>query len=704
MKRRGAVFLLDFAAAVAVLCAGGAVAGTVSTSGNTFATGQTCAISSDGYLKCATDRPYQVLNTLNGSGSGDYVDVATTGDFTCAVTRSGGAQCWGQGEFGQLGNGSTSYSETPVDVTGLESGVAAITARYRYACALLDTGGVDCWGQNNFAWGTYLTPVVIGGLESGIVAVAAGAFHTCVLDDEGKVRCWGLNSYGQLGDGSTENEPAPPVGYVLDSVAAISAGDNHSCAVLRDGGIKCWGQGTSGRLGNGTTTSHSLPTDVASLPALATAIRAGAEHTCALLVDGRLACWGSNQYGQLGDANASDHLLPTIVPGIADVVDFDTGLIHTCARMASYALYCWGYEQPQYPAIAPTSVWGFPAPIATIDASGCGIDTAGDVYCDQRAPQNRIPAASGIDAVSRIGGGCVLNTQGRVFCGDGPLNERSGADFFPLIAVDGLPDDIVDVSGRFENSPNFGPFHRCALSASGAVYCWGHNNYGQVGDGTTIDRPEPVHVPGLSNVVAITSNSYATSCALLAGGGVKCWGFNSYGQVGDGTNATRYSPVDVVGLTAGVTAITMGYDTFGDDFACAVLQSGAVKCWGFNGSGELGDGSDVLNRLSPVDATGLTNAVAVTGGNQHACALTASGTIECWGAGYQSDTVPPVSVPTEVTQLGTGNRSVSAGTGTCAIDRERHALCWDVNAAVRYEVPTWYLRYDDVFRNGFDPE
>jgi len=171
-----------------------------------------------------------------------------------------------------------------------------------------------------------------------------------------------------------------------------------------------------------------------------------------------------------------------------------------------------------------------------------------------------------------------------------------------------------------------GSYHSCAITAHGGVKCWGANGNGQLGEGTTRAHLLPVDVVGLTDGVIAMTLGEAHTCTLIAGGRVKCWGQNSYGQLGDGTTTDRRTPVDVVGLGSGVRAIAAGsYHT------CAVTGTGGVKCWGTNENGQVGDGS-VQRRSIPVDVVGLTGGVqALSAGVGHTCALTMGGGVKCWG-------------------------------------------------------------------------
>jgi len=222
-----------------------------------------------------------------------------------------------------------------------------------------------------------------------------------------------------------------------------------------------------------------------------------------------------------------------------------------------------------------------------------------------------------------------------------------------------------------------GRWYTCALTTSGGVKCWGQNGYGQLGDGTTTDRTTPVDVIGLTSGVSAITTGWFHTCALTASGGVKCWGDNWYGKLGDGTTEERGTPVDVIGLTSGVSAITAGWG-----HTCALTASGGVKCWGFNDDGELGDGT-TDGRTTPVNVSGLTNGfIAIDAGGWHTCALKYGSGVKCWGAnaaGQLGDgTTTDRYTPVNVGGLATGDAISAGGWHTCAV-AFGGVKCWGFN-------------------------
>jgi hypothetical protein len=186
-----------------------------------------------------------------------------------------------------------------------------------------------------------------------------------------------------------------------------------------------------------------------------------------------------------------------------------------------------------------------------------------------------------------------------------------------------------------------GEEHACVLTAAGGVKCWGWNAYGQVGDGTTTLRRTPVTVRGLSSGVSAISAGDWHTCALTTAGGALCWGYNQFGQLGDGTGTHRLTPVPVSGLSSGVTAIAAsgglderapGEDDLGGEHTCALTTAGSVLCWGDGWFGQLGAGALFDLRLTPVVVNGFSSgATAIAVGGTHSCAITVSGGAKCWG-------------------------------------------------------------------------
>lgn len=337
------------------LCVGRDIVTSVS-AGDTY----TCAVLNEGEVNCWGNGwngqvgggstgyflwPQDVLGLTSRA-----VEIYAGFNHTCALLDGARLACWGLNEFGQVGDGTTAIKTEAVDVTVLTRDITAAAVGLDFTCVLLTTGGVQCWGSNDkgeLGNGTNLdspVPVDVSGLSSGVVAISSGSEHTCALLDSGGLKCWGRNYCGQIGDGTHEHRNVPTDVFGLSSgVAGIFANKFHTCALMESGSAKCWGQNTHGELGDGTYEERMTPVDVALSLVFSTLSTGRGEHTCGLTVEGGAKCWGNNEFGQLGDGTLATKLIPTDVENLASgVARIATGDNHTCALLDTAELLCWG--------------------------------------------------------------------------------------------------------------------------------------------------------------------------------------------------------------------------------------------------------------------------------------------------------------------------------------------------------------------------
>jgi alpha-tubulin suppressor-like RCC1 family protein len=270
---------------------------------------------------------------------------------------------------------------------------------------------------------------------------------------------------------------------------------------------------------------------------------------------------------------------------------------------------------------------------------------------------------------------CAVTSAGAAKCwgsnANGQLGDNTTTDRHTPVTVRNLGSGVKSITA--------GGSHTCAVTTSGAARCWGMNDYGQLGDGTTTDRRIPVTVSGLSNGVSTISTGGWHSCAVTTTGATRCWGLGTLGRLGDGMSLSRHTPVAVTGLESGVKDISLG-----SWHSCAATTAGAVHCWGSNGFGQLGDGT-TTNRLSPVRVGVLSSVTHISVGHRHGCAVNTAGAARCWGdngnAQLGDGTRTHRFSPVVVSGMSGGVASISAGTNhTCAATTGGVARCWGNNA------------------------
>ncbi|MFO0626657.1 MAG: hypothetical protein U0325_13670 [Polyangiales bacterium] len=343
-------------------------------------------------------------------------------------------------------------------------------------------------------------PAVIG-LVSGYRG------HSCVIRCDGRTWCWGINSEGQLGDGTTTTRRLPVRLTGLPRRAtALGLGYDAGCAVLDDGSVWCWGRGGDGGIGAPDTPRSNVPVPVRGLTDPAVSVAVGGTHFCAVLQGGGLACWGENGRGQLGlDGNSPRSTATRVTTVVDEVVEVVGGQFHTCARLQRGTVSCWGQN-----------VFG---------------TLADGTFVDRSAPQE-VPLQANAVALATLAN------------------------------------------------------HVCAALDNGTAWCWGYNNDGQLGNGSRTLAARPVAAAPAPPPTSRFSAGSNHTCALSEDGEVRCWGGNEFGQLGDGTTTRHTRPGAVVALPAAATHISTG-----NGFTCAALRDGRVFCWGDNANGNLGDGT-----------------------------------------------------------------------------------------------------------------
>jgi alpha-tubulin suppressor-like RCC1 family protein len=290
--------------------------------------------------------------------------IAVSSSFACGRMKDGNVRCWGANDSGQLGDGTRAARNETV-AAALASNVASIAAGGAHACALGTDGGVVCWGSGEsgavpvsdgraiavgarhacaivgggavHCWGADDAGQVAGAVRvRGAVAIEAGGDATCVIDAEHRVACW-----GRVPGRATPDVSLARVEGLAD-VTAIALGETHACAVRAWGGVACWGRNSEGELGDGSFDDRSLPVEVAGLDGGAKRVAVGRQHSCVLLGNGTVECWGANAASQLADGTRVHRAKPALVQGEFDVLDISAGGDASCVLFGDGSARCWG--------------------------------------------------------------------------------------------------------------------------------------------------------------------------------------------------------------------------------------------------------------------------------------------------------------------------------------------------------------------------
>lgn len=596
-------------------------------------------------------------------GDFDFVSITAGRQLSCGLTDAGAAYCWGANNTGEVGDGTTTSRLVPTEVGGslvfkqLDAGGSTV-------CGLTGTGAAYCWGFNGDGQvgdGTTVqrsSPVLVsGGLT--FRQISTGEQHTCAITNLGAAYCWGTNPNYQIGDGSNNDRYIPTaVGGAL-TFRQVAAGSNHTCGIASNNKTYCWGSNFNrGAVGDGTGNNYrSAPTEVTGGLTF-TKISAGGAwnglagngtgHTCGLTQTGSAYCWGFNDEGRLGDGTVAHRLVPTAVSGGLSFVDIAIGRDHTCALTRTGQAYCWGDNYHGRLGDGTQTDRYTPTPVA-----------GGQTYADIDAGWEHSIAITGKPGGSSYG--WANNTDGKI--GDG----TSGADrLVPTQTIGGLTFSVVDA----------GTNSSCGLlAATGAAYCWGKNNLGQLGDGTTTNRLSPTPVAtGLTFNQISVGNTH--TCAL-SGMDIYCWGEGYYGTLGNGGTANSSTPRLVAGGLLFKQVSSAFYSS------CGLTQTNDAYCWGNNGSGQLGTGNNT-DSLVPVAVVGGLKFVQITTGSNTSCGLTLTGSTHCWGLGTVGQLGNGASANSTTPVLVKAGASsdvffdfVSAGsTHVCGITPAKVAYCW----------------------------
>jgi alpha-tubulin suppressor-like RCC1 family protein len=630
----------------------------------------TCALRSDGTVACWGDNDDGQLGAglavpfttvpVDPIGIVDAVAIEVGGAHACALGSDGTVACWGQNGLGQLGNGTTTTSNVPVSAQFLTD-AATISAGGTATCSVRLTGELSCWGAGLPGDVDETRPTdVAPSLE--VRSVAVGHQAICVITVDHAAMCAGT---GPLGDGSDEPNPEfveVALGSALDVAVAADA-----CAITPDAGVYCWGAGEPLVLAVTQPVGDStLPMRVPDLVDVVD-LHVAPAHACARSADAIVRCWGTNLDGQL-QFEPTSRLGPGFeFPDLA-ATDVSAGLA-TCAVSVDATVLCAGFDvfaPAPFDFSGPRVVDGLVdiGQVATQFTHNCAVDTSGDVLCwgfntvgeigvpplgeftveDSVVPPVRVDGVSGVVDIAVGASFSCASTGSTAYCwgtdADGQLgNDAAFVDSSSPVEVESGPTTTT------VDTLDAGNGHACARvinAITSMVGCWGRNNHGELGNGTTDDQPTMVF-PGVLVPASIATGGSHT-CAIDGAADVWCWGDNSEGQLGIGTTTSHTTKQQLAGLPADPIQVVAG-----NSHTCVLLTTGDVHCWGDNQSRQVGQPSGDMH-INPVQVPGVSNVVQISANFDTTCARRVDSSVTCWGdngigqAGALPTTPTPVVV------------------------------------------------------------
>ena len=473
-----------------------------------------------------------VLVTVPSNTNWSPTNFSVNEENACASRTDGTLYCWGNNANGEVGDGTQTQRTSPTQVSSPATTTWTKVGPFgaRSQCAIRSTTGLlYCWGLNTSGevgdatiTSPRKTPTATAGGVTTWRSVGGSYGITCADRTDDTLWCWGGFGTAHLGIGYATYQAAPIVPVAGATWVSPSGGTNHACSVKTDGTLWCWGLNTNGQLGINSTTAKTTPTQVTSPSATGWAtVAAGGSHTCATRTDGSLYCWGLNTDGQLGDNTLVQKLVPTRESGAASnwsVVT--TGSVHTCAMKSTAAIYCWG-----------------------------------------NGTNGEIGNAASVDVKV-------------------PTQESTAATNWTWISAGGS--------------------HTCAVKSTGTLWCWGDSTNGQIGDNGTTDRNTPTQASGAATNWETVSGGKSHTCAVKTTGALYCWGLNSSGQLGDNTTTQRLVPTAESGGSTAWSRVA----SF-SDFTCAARTDRSLYCWGLNTYGQLGQSDYATTYLTPTALTGM---------------------------------------------------------------------------------------------------
>lgn len=590
-----------------------------------------------------------------------FTDVAAGHWFTCAATESGQAYCWGEGSAGQLGNGSSADVNVPtaVDQSSLGINLFDVSAEFDTVCAVGTNGLAACWGAGhvgqlgNGGTSDSYSPVAVSMPAVGSFSqIVMGDVTVCALGTDAVPYCWGQNSGGLIDyAGGSGTVYATPQAVSSETFATLGMSDATLCGASDLGEVRCRGSNYFYAYGNGTQDEPGTFTAGATGVSATTLDGGNWATVCGLDASGDVYCWGDKGKGLTGTGDVSA-TLDAVVTGLTGAIDTDGSAYNQCALTSGNAIYCWGNYIGWFTGgsttrtAQPTQAVALPAGLnfVAMDQANwhmCALTDAGEIYCIGEGWHGALGDGTGNDSpgawvqASHPTGGtwtqvsaggehtCAVDDASALYCwgynGEGELGTGTTENQLS-------PTQVADVGGVAWASVSAGQAYTCAVSTGSRLYCWGYNASGQLGTGDFVNYSTPT-LANTSTFFDRVTAANNTTCGLSLAGDGYCWGASQSGQIGDGNNA--YFPNSPVLVNGGFTYSQMAPAPW--NTTCAIETDGTAKCWGGNWSGQYGNGnSDSFSE--PVDAwTGMTLLDMAYNSGDTGCVIDSQGDVYCTG-------------------------------------------------------------------------